>query len=323
MGKKALLSTVIIWVFLGFSACKVNPLKDVTSIELSVSSLHFNIGGTAQITVRLFNANGQEITDFSAEDISWTALDPAVVQVANGLVSAIGAGITKITVKCSEISAEILVTVNPVNSQTNCRTFDWYNSQMNTGPASNSNCGPTSTHMAVKWYRNTTEGIPSVSDIRNLNYRDGGWWYTTDIANALNQYQVPFATHWVASAQDLTSCLQRGHIALLCVEMKWIAYNRRLFYDRFYTFDSGHFLIVKGFSDDGSWFIVFDPNSWSGDNYANGIPMGRNRFYRSNELYNAVAYWWPYMFEIGAASGSSTVSLDRIPVGHAGPKQVD
>lgn len=86
--------------------------------------------------------------------------------------------------------------------------------------------------------------------------------------------------------------------------------------------DSGHFLVVKRYDDDTDCFIVYDPNSWEEDRYIDGSFMGKNRYYKSSEVIDACANWWPYKIEIGEVSDSSSrkISENKIPIGKAGPR---
>jgi len=256
------------------------------------------------------------------ENFAWSSTDQTIVSVSqDGVGTPLKGGNTWINAEYERdsIIGRSLFSVNPISAEHNSRPYEWYRTQMNTGYASSSNCGPTSTHMAIKWHH--TENVPSVEEIRNRHPRGGGWWYVSDIRESLTNYGVPYATHYVDSTNDILACLQRGNIVLLCVEMGWVSYNRHAFFDRFYTFSSGHFLIVKGYSENDDYFVVYDPNSWSGDYYSDGTMMGRNRFYNRTQLLNAVTNWWSYCLEISAPPQTSTVNVMSIPDGHAGPRE--
>ncbi len=201
----------------------------------------------------------------------------------------------------------------------NDRAYDWYRTQMGTGPAQGSNCGPTSVAMAMHWFDAELD-VP-VSEIREtITPGTTGWWYTNDIAAALDAWSVPYRIR-PASAETLREALDAGSILLVCLNMGYItraANPKATHFDRFYAYDSGHFLIVKGHFDGFQWLIVHDPNNWQDDYYddAHELPLGKNRYYSSAEVLQSMGIWWPYFFEIGISDGKRHGSL---PVGRSGP----
>lgn len=320
MIKKNRIFCLFILVLLLVGSCKIDRFKALARLVLNPACGVSDIGGSSTFSAKGYDKDGNEVTELTPSDLTWSVQVQGVATVNGGNVQSLDGGNTKIYAECSGVKGDAQLFVNPINSTHNCRPYEWYQTQMNTGPSSGNNCGPTSTYMAIAWYRNSTQNLPTVEEIRNRHYNNGGWWYTTDIDESLTYYQIPFAYHTVFSAAAIQGCLERGHIVLLCAEMKWVTYNRHSFFDRFYTYSSGHFLIVKGMANDGSYFIVYDPNSWSGDYYTDGMAMGRNRFYLSSELADAATNWWPYLFEIGASTLTSTADRRILPAGRAGPR---
>ncbi len=201
----------------------------------------------------------------------------------------------------------------------NDRDYAWYLTQMGTGDAESANCGPTSVAMALRWYDPAQD--VSVATIREtITPGETGWWYTDDIEAALARWETP-ARIVGATEATLLGALDEGRVALICITMDRItlaAAPRETHFDRFYSYDSGHFLIVKGYIGDGEWLIVHDPNNWTGDYYdeAGLLPLGEDRYYRTSEVLDSMAVWWPYFFEIGIAPAKDH---GFIPVGHAGP----
>lgn len=310
-------------LFLATDSCKElnEAVEQIYRISLWPECAVHNIGQTQNYMVRELDQKEMEVRTIPNSEVQWSVADATIAEaVSEGQLSTAMGGNTEITATYMGKTAKALLSVNPISSHHNCRSIEWYRSQMNTGAASNNNCGPTATHMAIKWHKNSYINIPTVDTIRSRHPRNNGWWYTSDIQESLDHYNIPYAIHSIEKEDDLKRCLERGNIILLCMEMKWITYARHPFYDRFYNFDSGHFLIVKGYSDDGQYFIVYDPNSWGGDYYEDGTMMGRNRYYRRKELLHAVKEWWPYAFEVGADRTLSTFDPVRLPLGNAGPK---
>lgn len=93
------------------------------------------------------------------------------------------------------------------------------------------------------------------------------------------------------------SVLDRGHIALVLVDAGAIPVTRsdpvNDVRGRYYDDDGGHFLVVKGYSIDRKYFVVYDPypSDWDSNaiRYEDEVTMiGKNRFYAANELVRAM-----------------------------------
>jgi hypothetical protein len=284
-------------------------------VEVAPARAELNVGGRQAFTARLQEGGG-------GDGFAWSSSDPAVAAVgADGVATGQGGGNAWISASGAGGSGRSLLFVAPLDSFHAGRPEEWYRTQMDTGQASRNNCGPTAVHMAIAWYRGAAELAPGVEEIRGRHVNNNGWWSTADVSESLTHYGVPHAAHSVSSADSIRACLQRGRVVILCLEMKWIRYDRHPFYDRFYTFDSGHFLVVKGWSADGRYLVVYDPNSWSQDAYGDGTFMGRNRYYLADEVCLSARNWWSYLFEIGAPASAGTAAF--VPEGRAGPREAE
>lgn len=183
----------------------------------------------------------------------------------------------------------------------NDRTYDWYLDQGDTGLHSDNNCGPTSIAMVGKWVDQEFPIQPE--DAREDFKSQGGWWYSDDINNSLELYGISYDLVEVKDHFTLRSIIDSGQIALINNTMNYIPYtsDETLRVGRFYTFDSGHYLIVKGYVvvDDRLYFEMYDPNNWW-MSYADGTPMGKNRYYDSESLISSILNWYPYAVVIDA-----------------------
>lgn len=178
------------------------------------------------------------------------------------------------------------------------KDYEWYKTQMNTGPASYCNCGPACVSMSVKYIQNKNA---SVTSIRNLNYNNGSWWYTNDIKKALNKYDINYTVKSLKSKEQLMDSLSKGHLILACLDMSFLTEetgNSESKYNRFYENVTGHFIILKGYLKGQEWFLTYDPNNWDNDYYSNKTPKGKDRLYNINEVYNSMSIWWDYYFEL-------------------------
>jgi hypothetical protein len=201
----------------------------------------------------------------------------------------------------------------------NDREYEWYIDQANTGLYSTINCGPVATTMAAKWSDQAFLKTPE--DARAAYHENGGWWYTADIDNYLNDNSIPhyFAnlSSSVAGTQEvIRSFLDDQFIIILCLDMYFVrsetSSSERV--DKFYAADSkgwGHFIVVKGYKivNDHLYFEVYDPYSF-GRVYSDGVLKGRNRYYRTNDIFDATSHWWNYAIVIPQKGSKKSIKMD-------------
>lgn len=193
-------------------------------------------------------------------------------------------------------------------SYSNERNYEWYIDQYNSGAYNLINCGPTSVTMAIKWSDPAFTGTPEQA--RQTYRSSGGWWLTSDVIQYLNDYSIPNATiglsNDAAQTQDtLTKLLNAGYIIILCIDMNQVtnppadvAYHVDKFYNT--TPQWGHFFVVKGYKQmEGQfYFQIYDPYSMN-FTYSDGSLMGKNRFYKSHDVFMASNTWWPNAIVVG------------------------
>ncbi len=206
------------------------------------------------------------------------------------------------------------------------RKYDWYFDQKNTGTYASANCGPTATTIAAKWSDPVFSKTPE--DARAAYRPTGGWWYTDDIHkylidNNIPHRFVPLPVNISSTQYILKEKLDSGKILIICVDMDKIRNgptdDRRI--DKFYSTSPGwgHFLVVKGYRKvNGEFFYEnYDPNSW-GAMYSSGELKGSGRYYRTEDVYNAISDWWNFAIVIsqkGAKSENIQIQdISGIPV---------
>jgi hypothetical protein len=108
--------------------------------------------------------------------------------------------------------------------------------------------------------------------------------------------------------------LKQGNIAILCINTTYITYNnnpaQRV--GRFYSFQGGHFIVVKGYRvvDGKTYFETYDPNNWN-EHYQSGQEKGKDRYFLSEDLMKAGSNHWNYSIIVNPKkSASTTVSND-------------
>jgi hypothetical protein len=204
---------------------------------------------------------------------------------------------------------------NIVNSEiSNNTSYEWYRDQMNTGNCSSVNCGPTSVTMSIKWFDENFSKTPE--DARSIYWRDGGWWYTSDINNYLDMYSVYHKTISLLNSHSLTDEIDNGNIMILCLDMYYIRSQSNSFWhvDKFYPTAGngwGHFIVVKGYKevDNEVFFEIYDPYSM-GLKYDNDELKGKNRYYRSDDIMLATDKWWKYAIVISRSQFKSADGVD-------------
>jgi hypothetical protein len=171
--------------------------------------------------------------------------------------------------------------------------LDWYKTQYGTGIA---NCGPAVVAMAVLWSRGHDVTVQAIRDEIGYPYDDGAVSFD-NLSDSLSRHDVKFRSPPLAGPDDLRRILDNGHIALVLIQDSVIekvqgnpASNLA---GRYYDDDEGHYILVKGYTLDGAYFIVYDPYpvDWESNSlrYGDDASMiGKNRYYSSAQLFTAL-----------------------------------
>jgi len=179
---------------------------------------------------------------------------------------------------------------------------EWYRYQgASDSDKKGNDCGPASVAMAIQFIKNTF--VP-IRDIRN--YIGPNTATSEKLKTSLQHWGISY-THLSAGAQNVIDAVNdRNHIVICPVAMLCFSPgldidsesddDPALHYDRYCSFTEelqGHFIVVKGISDDGNWIIVYDPGVWGSYPYSkywysNGEPKGKERYYKLSEFSNAI-----------------------------------
>lgn len=177
----------------------------------------------------------------------------------------------------------------------NNREYDWYIDQAHTGEHSGANCGPSSVTMAALWVN--PDFNKTAEDARDAYRSTGGWWYGEDIESCLDDFNITHSLVEIKDAYTLRNIIDSGKIAIINNTMGAIPYadSDDFRVNRFYSFDSGHYFVIKGYAlvDNITYFEVYDPNNWD-MTYSGGEPMGKDRYYDAESLMHSIELWYPY-----------------------------
>jgi len=240
-------------------------------------------GDTFEVEGEILQVNGQADAVQSAFDLVSESEDSYVYQ-------ALKPGYFIIRTGTPENSTTIDVFVSPVESVHSDRTdMNWYRTQFNTGTPSN--CGPATVSMGISWAKGT---YVAVSTIRaNIGWHGDGATSFAQLAGELTRYGVKNSSTEIKSSNDLRTIIDRDHIAIVLIHCGRISGNKTTnpenFFGRYYSDSVGHYIVIKGYSADGKYFIAYDPlpGDWisNSSRYSDGISMlGRNRYYLSDDI---------------------------------------
>jgi PKD repeat protein len=207
---------------------------------------------------------------------------------------ALRSGYYFIVARGEDIVYKIYLFISPIPSIQNDRyDVDWYRTQYNTGP---SNCGPASASMALGWAKG--EYVP-ISTIRGfLGWQGDGGTSFPQLAGVLAWKGTKAEIVEVSGIDDLYKAIDEGKIAIILYHsglISWTAGKPELnSVGRYYADSVGHYIVVKGYSRDKKYFVVYDPipGDWvsNGKRYGDGISMiGRNRYYPAGEIFAALS----------------------------------
>ena len=205
-----------------------------------------------------------------------------------------GSGHTVLTVGKGRARRQVYLFVSPVPArQVGREDVDWYKTQWGTGYA---NCGPALVSMAIFWARGQDITVQSIREEIGYPYDDGAVSFD-NLQDALHRHRVPFTVPQLAGPADLRTILDRGHIALVLIQSGTIEKVQgnpvTNLVGRYYDDDEGHYVLVKGYTLDKGFFVVYDPYpvDWESNSmrYGDDVSMiGKNRYYPAQQLFNAL-----------------------------------
>lgn len=207
-----------------------------------------------------------------------------------------------------------------MQEKSNNANYNYYLDQMNTGTYSSINCGPTVVTMAIKWADETF--TKTAEDARNTYRAGGGWWYTSDIINYLNDYNISNTTISLNNVNQITTEIDNDHIVILCVDMYFISdeIKDEWHINKFYSTNSegwGHFILVKGYKvvNNELFFECYDPYSF-GNKYSDNTLKGKDRYYLASDIDITTNIWWDYAIVVSSNAIKSARGVDVNTISH-------
>ena len=182
--------------------------------------------------------------------------------------------------------------VSPAPSiHTDRSDIDWYRTQYGTGL---SNCGPTAAAMAVTWATGNDITVRNVREF--VGWRGNGAVGLAELQRFLESQGVRSDIVTITEPEEIMEMIDRDHLVSVIYDMAGlprIADPTNDLFGQYYTDVGGHYLVIKGYTVDRRYVIVYDPipSDWSGNRvrYADGTSMlGRNRYYPVDELFAAL-----------------------------------
>ncbi|MDR1862315.1 MAG: LysM peptidoglycan-binding domain-containing protein [Treponema sp.] len=168
-------------------------------------------------------------------------------------------------------------------------SYNWYRTQFNTGTTSN--CGPASASMAIGWSLGKYFPVSAVRQA--VGWQGEGGTSLEELLGVIKNNGVGAAIHPLRSAEAVKDVIDSGSIAIVLFHTDGIRTSRADpatdFFGKYYNDSVGHYIVIKGYSLNGEFFVIYDPipSDWGANSfrYSDDMSMiGRNRYYSSAEL---------------------------------------
>jgi PKD repeat protein len=218
-----------------------------------------------------------------------------IAQVAENKFVAIKSGYSVITVDNGKNRYTFDLFVSPYPSQFSIEPeFDWYKTQFETGIWGN--CGPACVAMAVHWSTGEYITVEKSREEIGMPYPKGALSYD----NMLDNFKLHKMTAFKQKAEtfeDIKKVIDKGRIVIISFDTTYIRHTdgdkTKVFTHRYYPDTTGHYIVLKGYSLDRSYFIAYDPipGDWQSNEprYDDNVSMiGRNRFFLADEIFTSL-----------------------------------
>lgn len=218
--------------------------------------------------------------------------DPVLIeQTGENRFLAVKSGYTKVTLKSKNISYDFFLFVSPFPTQHSVEPdYNWYKTQFDTGMYGN--CGPACVAMAIHWANGKAISVVENREEIGLPIKSGAISYYHMVKN-MKSHKIKTKIRPIDSFNDIKSIIDKGNIAIILFDTTYLqpvqGDKTLVFVDRYYPDTTGHYVIIKGYTLDKKYFVVYDPipGDWQTNEfrYQDGISMiGRNRYFLANQV---------------------------------------
>lgn len=154
-------------------------------------------------------------------------------------------------------------------------------------------CGQASVAMAVQYATGEITTVKAIHDYVNVS----GNTLLVHLQDALTHWHIDYVS--VSQTADISAAIVSGDPVIAVIDMVGITPGADCCYStstdpsqhfgRYNVYTEGHWLVLKGISDDGGWVVVNDPNVFGGSLYwySDGTPKGASRYYPYSEFATA------------------------------------
>jgi hypothetical protein len=259
-----------------------------------LSTAHLPIS-TSSPSQRFITLNAGDILDLTPGPVDFGGRSDLLTRIGSSWkFRAESGGHAVLSVGRGALRRRIFLFVTPMPSRQVTRNdLDWYRTQFGTGIA---NCGPALVSMSILWARGQDVPVQEIRSEIGYPYDDGATSFD-DLRESLEKHRVTYRAPVLSAPQDLVNILDHGHLALVLIQSGRIGKvsgdPSRNLVGRYYDDDLGHYILVKGYSLDKGYFVVYDPYpvDWESNSmrYSDDIsPIGKNRYYPARQLFDAL-----------------------------------
>jgi LysM repeat protein len=171
--------------------------------------------------------------------------------------------------------------------------YNWYRTQYNTG--TQSNCGPASASMAIGWALGKYFSVSSVRQA--IGWRGDGGTSFEELIRVIRDQGASASIQPLTTVQHIKDVIDSGGIAIALFHTSGVKMARADpatdLFGKYYNDSVGHYIIIKGYSLDGEYFVIHDPipSDWAVNSFRYGDELsmiGRNRYYPVKELLSSL-----------------------------------
>jgi hypothetical protein len=274
-------------------------------LTIIVEKVHIDYDDDLYITMDHVNSRldlSNRFKDHTGEPVIFNAdfrllQNPALLEYYNdNCFIAVASGYSKVTLSSGTRAYSFYLFVSPFPTQFSVEPeYYWYKTQFDTGMYGN--CGPACVAMAVHWATGLKISVIESRQEIGLPISSGALSYYHMRLNFM-YHKITTREIVVNDFNDMKALIDRGNIAIILFNTTYIqpveGDKTLVFVDRYYPDTTGHYVVVKGYTLDGKYLVVYDPipGNWqnNSDRYKDGVSMiGRNRYFLTDQVFMSIA----------------------------------